>query len=60
MRRPEEEISQLREGSQHEALEHEGQPGPPVVYLVKLLGEELESRAVELEDADKVPKEHWE
>ena len=51
MRLLEEEISQLREGSQHEALEHEGQL---VVSLKQQPGEELESRVVELEDADKV------
>jgi len=54
MRLPEEEIFQLCEGSQHEALEHEGQSG---VSLKQQPGEELESRVVELGDADKVLKQ---
>lgn len=61
MRRPEEDISQLCEGLQHETLEHESQPGPPGISRVKLPGEEPESHIVELEDdADKVLKQHWE
>lgn len=54
MRLPEEEISQLCEGSQHGALEHEVQLA---VSLKQQPGEELESRVVEFEEADKVLKQ---
>lgn len=57
MRLPEEEISQLREGSQCEALElHEGQLGSGV-HLKQHPREEPESRVVELGEADEVPKQ---